>query len=1402
MGLAYNLDTLQNPYLTSGLSNYFVQFPNFLQWRINFGQNQTFGLGGTTVGAPNIVAGPLSEGLGGGFFPQRNVTPTILGNPAPADPLIFQPSNVTPQFGANIPQPPDVRQLPTCFFTQANTSMTNDNGWLLRWCGRPGTAGQWTQSIFPTGEFIIRDITFVNGYYAIVGSYKARFMGLYNNFLDANNYADTWDGFLMMYRAYSDNSLVPFDSSGKPVSINQYTGQVEGSNGFNVSNSGIGILPMRMPYNILPHDDRLQAPDLDDVGLYTVDVWRETNQGDNRNVPGGGTPNGSYAISLWLGGTQAVAKSELSHTVTGVAGGLGIPYSNIDRLAYAMVGTFANLGYKTQFPLGNGQEVSTQTDTISTYENIGLNDITESGGDIPNAYAVKSGEASVLVYDTRASDVLIMAYSSLPNQGIVSYMPTQYTINNYAEVAGGLRGAYPPFSAYIWPQTGAGGGLATDDYYIFDSQGLGVGSPNGVHPYLQQGYISNYSWGRAYRSVDDGGASLGNTVNIYASRCTIDGGGGGLQTLQVYCNNQWSGPRFYSLNSNLAGSVQLTGALGEEYTLDNYYTQGYFADGVCVLREDRNFQPPRLNSTAYNANVYMKCIYDIQAFTEWTRKNAVGADNLAQSPCFMAGNCWVGTDDPTDPIPLAKVYPTSISAVYPTIYTNEFATDYPAAIAWPLCDDTPGLGSQVNMPYETGQNNIESVAFAPQAELGGYGPFMMMESTVVNSFVVNAAGGGSVGVAIPPNTLNTIKNDGGGTNWAGNATALRDAYFAFVTVPYEEMGYDTSSGAPPTPDPSGTWPLIYFFCNNITYLDGTVGTGIFQLFQEEGFPFGRVGYVHLGMFFNSQKQGGTMTPIPITMPNKWTGKIVQTRTFTQGEEDASRSLADVPRQGNFTSFGNVQSFGFAPQNNFSFTTGTGPGSIKPDIVDGQPAVSEGAVVINSRNNEQVGVKGNYPRLGLEPTPEGEVAPTQFKQQGKRTGEGMGATGWVTTGTDRRPIVLVFDSGGGLYTGPDYDPVVYPIMYSPQYNYSNALQNRGNKFNQNIVKDPDSNKRIALGCSWDNDRDQWLFVFANYTSNPTTNGCSIVSSTSTFTDTARFGSAYLDQTSNFLDKGLITGAPTEFNNLKYCSFPMTNNLDGLMFFACANDTSSGFTMSDDGKVGDASSPQINPLYVKVTSSTTLDNTRLFYPNSSNGSGGVFRGRSNIQDPVAGAVQTRLDFPTASTTIWPSSAPYLPSTIKVFNLDGSTGREAFVWVDYILFDGADAVIATKLRERGMKVSIDSVEWFKRKIINSGDLNIKAEEIEMWMRQQQDEFTMMMRDAERMGRVRKRKKQVSAYALDMLESINTDFEDKEVQEFMKDYLPKSRPPTPEEEMIERQQKGGYSPQSKSYFDEVFEQ
>ena len=53
-------------------------------------------------------------------------------------------------------------------------------------------------------------------------------------------------------------------------------------------------------------------------------------------------------------------------------------------------------------------------------------------------------------------------------------------------------------------------------------------------------------------------------------------------------------------------------------------------------------------------------------------------------------------------------------------------------------------------------------------------------------------------------------------------------------------------------------------------------------------------------------------------------------------------------------------------------------------------------------------------------------------------------GWRTTGTDRIPVVLVFDSGEGRFKNPAQYTNGEP-NYSVNYEYSNSLQNRGNKF---------------------------------------------------------------------------------------------------------------------------------------------------------------------------------------------------------------------------------------------------------------------------------------------------------------------------------------------------------------------
>lgn len=255
-----------------------------------------------------------------------------------------------------------------------------------------------------------------------------------------------------------------------------------------------------------------------------------------------------------------------------------------------------------------------------------------------------------------------------------------------------------------------------------------------------------------------------------------------------------------------------------------------------------------------------------------------------------------------------------------------------------------------------------------------------------------------------------------------------------------------------------------------------------------------------------------------------------------------------------------------------------------------------------------------------------------------------------------------------------------------------------------------------------------------------NDFSIISASSDFS-TGSNNIGFLDQTSNF--KGIKSGT----DGALYTPITMSNALDGWVFFG------------------------------------ELDTDSIY----------------GIKPAVLGSATsiTKQISPTESITY----DVYLDATTQIKRITGTSGRTARVWVDYILFDGPDAIIANKLKERGMKVSIEAVEWFKRTIIQTGDLNITAEEIEMWMRDQQDEYKQTLKEIERQGRLRRRKKQVSAYTEGIEEQIDPDFMDTEVKDFMGTFTPDTRPPTPEEARIEKKKKGGYTPQQGSYYDEVFE-
>ena len=216
-----------------------------------------------------------------------------------------------------------------------------------------------------------------------------------------------------------------------------------------------------------------------------------------------------------------------------------------------------------------------------------------------------------------------------------------------------------------------------------------------------------------------------------------------------------------------------------------------------------------------------------------------------------------------------------------------------------------------------------------------------------------------------------------------------------------------------------------------------------------------------------------------------------------------------------------------------------------------------------------------------------------------------------------------------------------------------------------------------------------------------------------------------------------------------------------------------------------------FYVPITMSNALDGWVLF---------GDLDTDTNVRFGIKSA-STGTAVPVTITDPSITYDTFPDATTDIRRITGTTGRTARVWVDYVLFDGVDSVIATKLKGLGIKVNIENVEWFKRQIIRSGDLNIKAEEIEMWMREQQTQYKEMLKAKERQGRIRRKKSQVSAYREGMEEQIEPDFKDDEVKDYIDTFIPDERPPSPTERKLEKKQKGGYEPKQSSYYDEVFE-
>ena len=124
--------------------------------------------------------------------------------------------------------------------------------------------------------------------------------------------------------------------------------------------------------------------------------------------------------------------------------------------------------------------------------------------------------------------------------------------------------------------------------------------------------------------------------------------------------------------------------------------------------------------------------------------------------------------------------------------------------------------------------------------------------------------------------------------------------------------------------------------------------------------------------------------------------------------------------------------------------------------------------------------------------------------------------------------------------------------------------------------------------------------------------------------------------------------------------------------------------------------------------------------------------------------------------PSGGPSQVRGFQSFIINGTTGRSADVWVDYLLFDGVDSLIAVELQNIGLRVTVENVEWYKAKIIRQGKLGITPEEIEDWVRSQQTEYRETLKLKERQGRLRTRRRQQAAWREGLEDTLSGDFQE----------------------------------------------
>ena len=112
----------------------------------------------------------------------------------------------------------------------------------------------------------------------------------------------------------------------------------------------------------------------------------------------GGDPIEAYNICLWLGGTQSIDNTSSAT--------YNIPYANIDRIAFGMVGIFGSVVFPFYDSVAGTEEVLSFTENFISFPL----DFAPVVGLLP-AYALQGGIAGASTFNTRATQVIQMNWT-------------------------------------------------------------------------------------------------------------------------------------------------------------------------------------------------------------------------------------------------------------------------------------------------------------------------------------------------------------------------------------------------------------------------------------------------------------------------------------------------------------------------------------------------------------------------------------------------------------------------------------------------------------------------------------------------------------------------------------------------------------------------------------------------------------------------------------------------------------------------------------------------------------------------------------------------------------------------------------------------------------------------------